>query len=50
MRKKITVVGAGHVGEVTSFKLAEMELGDVVLLDVIEDMPSSLQESQERLE
>ena len=39
MRKKITVIGAGHVGEVTAFKLAEMELGDVVLLDVIEDMP-----------
>ncbi|MFP4083000.1 MAG: malate dehydrogenase [Candidatus Aminicenantes bacterium] len=39
MRKKITVVGAGHVGEVTAFKIAEKELGDVVLLDVIEDMP-----------
>ncbi|NQT79802.1 MAG: malate dehydrogenase [Candidatus Aminicenantes bacterium] len=39
MRKKITVIGAGHVGEVTAFKLAEKELGDVVLLDVIEDMP-----------
>ena len=39
MRKKITVIGAGHVGEVTAFKIAEQELGDVVLLDVIEDMP-----------
>jgi len=39
MRKKITVVGAGHVGEVTAFKIAEKELGDVILLDVIEDMP-----------
>jgi len=39
MRKKITVVGAGHVGEVTAFKIAEKELGDVVLLDIIEDMP-----------
>lgn len=39
MRKKITVVGAGHVGEVTAFKIAEMELGDVILLDIIEDMP-----------
>ncbi len=39
MRKKISVIGAGHVGEVTAFKLAEKELGDVVLLDVIEDMP-----------
>ncbi|MDH5468133.1 MAG: malate dehydrogenase [Candidatus Aminicenantes bacterium] len=39
MRKKITVIGAGHVGEATAFKIAERELGDVVLLDVIEDMP-----------
>lgn len=39
MRKKITVIGAGHVGEVTAFKIAEKELGDVILLDVIEDMP-----------
>ncbi len=39
MRKKISVIGSGHVGEVTAFKIAEKELGDVVLLDVIEDMP-----------
>lgn len=39
MRKKISVIGAGHVGEVTAFKIAEQELGDVVLLDIIEDMP-----------
>jgi malate dehydrogenase len=39
MRKKITVIGAGHVGEVTAFKISEQELGDVVLLDIIEDMP-----------
>ncbi len=39
MRKKVTVIGAGHVGEVTAFKIAEKELADVVLLDIIEDMP-----------
>jgi len=39
MRKKISVIGAGHVGEVTAFKIAEQELGDVMLLDIIEDMP-----------
>jgi malate dehydrogenase len=39
MKKKISVIGAGHVGEVTAFKISEKELGDVVLLDVIEDMP-----------
>jgi len=40
MKKKVSVIGAGHVGEVTAFKIAEKELAeDVVLLDVIEDMP-----------
>jgi malate dehydrogenase len=39
MKRKITVIGAGHVGEVTAFKIAEQELGDVVLLDIVEDMP-----------
>jgi len=38
-RKKIAVIGAGHVGESTAAKLAEMELGDIVLVDVIPDMP-----------
>ena len=38
-RKKITVVGAGFVGSTTAQRLAEMELGDVVLLDIVEDMP-----------
>jgi malate dehydrogenase len=39
MRKKITVVGAGHVGETTAAFLAEANLGEIVLIDVIEDMP-----------
>lgn len=39
MRKRISVIGAGHVGEATAFKIAEKELGDVILLDIIEDMP-----------
>jgi malate dehydrogenase len=39
MRKKITVIGAGHVGESTALMLAQKELGDVVLTDIIEDMP-----------
>jgi len=38
-RNKITVVGAGNVGATTAQRLAEMELGDVVLVDIIEDMP-----------
>ncbi len=39
MKKKITVVGAGHVGEITAQRIAEMELGDVVLIDIVEGMP-----------
>lgn len=38
-RKKITVVGGGNVGATTAQRLAEMELGDVVLVDIVEDMP-----------
>jgi malate dehydrogenase len=38
-RKKITVVGAGHVGETTAERLAEREVGDVVLVDIVQDMP-----------
>jgi len=38
-RKKITVIGAGNVGATTAQRLAEKEMGDVVLVDVIQDMP-----------
>ncbi len=38
-RKKITVVGAGHVGEHVAWFCAMKELGDVVLIDIIEGMP-----------
>ena len=36
MRNKITVIGAGHVGETVAFNCARLELGDVVLLDILE--------------
>lgn len=39
MRPKIAVVGAGHVGATCAQRLAERELGDVVLLDVLEGIP-----------
>jgi malate dehydrogenase len=39
MRKKITVIGAGHVGETTAHLLALKELGDVVITDIVESMP-----------
>ncbi len=38
-RKKITVVGAGHVGAHTALWLSLKELGDVVLLDIVEGVP-----------
>lgn len=38
-RKKITVVGAGHVGAHTALWVALKELGDVVLLDIVEGVP-----------
>ncbi|MBI5970200.1 MAG: malate dehydrogenase [Deltaproteobacteria bacterium] len=38
-RKKITVVGAGHVGAHTALWIALKELGDVVLLDIVEGVP-----------
>ena len=38
MGKKVTVVGAGNVGATAAMLIAEMELADVVLIDVIEDI------------
>jgi malate dehydrogenase len=39
MYKKVTVVGAGHVGATAAQRLAEKELCDVVLIDIIEGIP-----------
>jgi len=39
MDKKITVVGAGNVGATAAQRLAEKELCDVVLIDIIEGFP-----------
>lgn len=39
MRKKVTVVGAGNVGAACAQYLAEANLCDVALVDVIEGMP-----------
>jgi len=38
-RKKITVVGAGHVGATAAFIAAQKELADIVLLDIVEGVP-----------
>jgi malate dehydrogenase len=39
MRKKVTVIGAGHVGTTTAQLIAEKNLADVVLIDIIEGIP-----------
>ena len=36
---KISVIGAGNVGATTVQRLAELELGDIVMTDVVEGMP-----------
>ncbi len=38
-RNKITVIGGGHVGETAAYNIARLELGDVVLVDIVEGMP-----------
>jgi len=37
--KKVTVIGAGNVGATTAQRIAEKELADVVLLDVVDGIP-----------
>ena len=39
MNSKVTVVGAGNVGATAAQRLAEKELADIVLIDVIEGVP-----------
>ncbi len=39
MKSKITVVGAGFVGATTAQRVLEKKLGDVVLHDIVPDMP-----------
>ncbi|MCP3677865.1 MAG: malate dehydrogenase [Deltaproteobacteria bacterium] len=38
-RKKITIVGAGHVGATAAMWASLRELGDIVLMDIIEGVP-----------
>ena len=40
MRKKVTVIGAGNVGATSAMRLAEKELADVVLIDILEGVPA----------
>ena len=41
-RRKIGVIGGGFVGSTTAQRLAEKELGDVVLVDIVEGMPQGM--------
>lgn len=36
---KVTIIGAGHTGATTAHWLAEREIADIVLLDIVEGMP-----------
>lgn len=38
-RAKVTVIGAGNVGATTAQRLAEKDICDVVLVDIVEGMP-----------
>jgi len=40
MKKKATVVGAGNVGATAAMRLAEKELADVVLIDILDGVPA----------
>src|ERR1700745_615258 len=39
MRKKVTIVGSGNVGETAAHWIASKELADVVLIDIVEGVP-----------
>jgi len=39
MKKKVTVVGAGFVGSTCARRIVEGDLADVVLIDIVEDLP-----------
>jgi len=40
MRKKVTVIGAGNVGATIAMRIAEKELADVVVVDILEGVPA----------
>ena len=39
MRKKVTVVGSGNVGSTAALRIADRELADVVMVDILEGIP-----------
>ena len=39
MKSKVTIVGGGNVGATTAQRVFEKGYADVVLVDIVEDMP-----------
>jgi malate dehydrogenase len=39
MRKKVTVVGSGNVGASCALRMADKELADIVMVDIVEGVP-----------
>jgi len=39
MNRKVTIIGSGHVGATAARSIADKELADVVLLDILEGVP-----------
>ncbi|HNT36040.1 MAG TPA: malate dehydrogenase, partial [bacterium] len=39
MRPKVSIIGAGNVGATCALYLAQSQVADVVLLDIVEGMP-----------
>src|SRR5437867_6676304 len=40
MRNKVTVVGSGNVGATTAQRIADKELADVIVVDILESVPA----------
>ncbi|MGI9558158.1 MAG: malate dehydrogenase [Thermodesulfobacteriota bacterium] len=38
-RPKISIIGGGNVGATAALRVAELEIADVVIVDIVEDMP-----------
>ena len=39
MRNKVSIIGGGHLGEHVAYRVAELNLADVVLLDIVDGLP-----------
>lgn len=38
-RPKVSIIGGGNVGATAALRIAELEIADVVIVDIVEDMP-----------